>query len=354
MDAGRTGLRLAPVVLAFAIEVLAASPAPAALTVVTTTTDLESITRAVGGDRVTVTSIAHGYEDPHFVQAKPSYMMVARKADLWVRVGLELEIGWEELILDGCRNPRIRIGTPGHLDASEGVLRLEVPQVRVTREMGDVHPLGNPHYWLDPLNARLMARTIAGRLAELGPAQAEVFKANLEAFTRALDARMFGENLVREVGGDALWALAMKGTLPEFLERHGLAGKLGGWLGTLRPHRGTTVVTYHRSWSYFAHRFGLTVPIELEPKPGIPPSPAHLAKVVELMKAQGAKVVLMEPFYSRKAADAVAARTGARVVVCPNSVGGEKDASDYPALMDLIVGRLDAALRGAEGAAGRR
>jgi ABC-type Zn uptake system ZnuABC Zn-binding protein ZnuA len=331
---------------AWAALAFAAAPAGARLTAVTTTTDLKAITEAVGGDRVAVTSIACGYEDPHFVQAKPSYMMAARKADLWVRVGMELEIGWEELVLDGCRNGRIRIGTKGHLDASEGVLRLEVPTTRVTREMGDIHPMGNPHVWLDPLNARLMAKTVADRLAVLDPNGADAFKRNLAAFADALDRRMFGDALVQAVGGDALWALSVKGTLPEFLARHGLTAKLGGWLAAMRPHRGAPIVTYHRSWSYFAHRFGLRVPIELEPKPGIPPSPAHLAKVVELASAQGAKVILVEPFYSRKAPDFVAARTGAAVLVCPNSVGGAPEATDYPALMDLIVDRLTRALAG--------
>jgi zinc/manganese transport system substrate-binding protein len=324
---------------------LAAVPAAAArLTVVTTTTDLKALTEAVGGDHAAVASIACGYEDPHFVQAKPSYMMTAREADLWVRVGMELEIGWEELVLDGSRNPRIRIGTKGHLDASEGVLRLEVPTTRVTREMGDIHPMGNPHVWLDPLNARLMAKAIADRLALLRPEDADAFKQNLRAFTDALDRRMFGDDLVKAVGGDALWAMELKGTLPAFLDERRLTPKLAGWAGRMRPWQGAKIVTYHRSWSYFANRFRLVVAAELEPKPGIPPSPSHLANVVGQVKAQGIKVILAEPFYSRKAPDFVAAKTDATVLVCPNSVGGTPEATDCLALMDLIVDRLIRAL----------
>jgi len=341
---------------AWVATALPASPCNAAsdpLTVVTTTTDLKSLVEAVGGDRVLATSIACGYEDPHFVQAKPSYMMTAREADLWVRIGMELEIGWEELLLDGSRNPRIRIGGPGHLDASEGVLRLEVPSVRVTRELGDIHPLGNPHYWLDPLNGRIVAKAIADRLAQLRASDADTFRKNLATFTAALDTRMFGAEMVREVGGDSLWAMALKGNLGDFLNQHNLTGKLGGWAGRMRPWRGARIVTYHRSWSYFANRFGLVVAAELEPKPGVPPSPAHLATVVERMKADGIKVVLMEPFYSRKSADFVAAKTGATVLVCPNSVGGEKEAADYLVLIDLIVDRLDQALRGRAPAQGK-
>ena len=344
MNRTATAVLAALACLAAGFPAVPCGAASDALTVVTTTTDLKSLVEAVGGDRVRATSIAYGYEDPHFLRAKPSYMMTAREADLWVRIGMELEIGWEELILDGSRNPRIRIGTKGHLDASEGVLRLEVPTVRVTREMGDIHPLGNPHLWLDPLNARLMAKTIADRLAELAPAHADTFTKNCQAFQEALDARMFGPDLVKEVGGDALWTLELKGKLAGFLQERSLASKLGGWRARLLPWRGARIVTYHRSWSYFANRFELKVAAELEPKPGVPPSPAHLAKVVEQVNAEGIKVILMEPFYSRKAADFVASKTGAAVVVCPNSVGGEDKATDYLALMDLIVDRLTAAL----------
>ncbi len=314
------------------------------LLVVTTTTDLAAIARAVGGDKVEVTSIATGTEDPHFIAAKPSYMMAARKADLWIRVGLELEIGYEGLILDGSRNSKIRVGTAGHLDASEGVLRMEVPTQRIDRSMGDVHPLGNPHHWLDPLNGRIVAKNIGLRLTRLAPKHADYFSDRLESFQRELDEHMFGRELVDRVGGGKLWALLLKGRLDSVLGDSGV-GKLGGWLGALQPCAGEKFVTYHRSWTYFAHRFGLVVADELEPKPGIPPSPGHVADVIERIRDEGIKLLLMEPFYSRKAPDLVASQTGIRVVVCANSVGGQAEATDYLTMLDNVVARVSTVLR---------
>jgi len=293
------------------------------LRVVTTTTDLAAIARAIGGEKVEVTSIATGREDPHFIAAKPSYMMATRKADLWIRVGLELEIG--------------------HLDASEGVLRLEVPTQRIDRSMGDIHPLGNPHYWIDPLNGRIVAKNIGRRLAHLTPENAEYFADQTKAFQRQLDERMFGPELVGKIGGGKLWALLLKNRLEEVIDKPGQP-PLGGWLAAMRPYRGRKIVTYHRSWSYFAHRFGLVVAAELEPKPGIPPSPGHVADVIKRVKAEKIKVLLMEPFYSRKAPDLVASETGIIVVQCANSVRGQPEATDYLSLMDGIVNRVSAAL----------
>jgi ABC-type Zn uptake system ZnuABC Zn-binding protein ZnuA len=313
------------------------------LRIVTTTTDLASIARAVGGDKVEVTSIATGREDPHFIAAKPSYMMAARKADLWIRVGLELEIGYEEPILDGSRNAKIRISTPGHLDASEDVLRLEVPTQRIDRSMGDVHPLGNPHYWLDPLNGRIIAKNIGRRLAHLAPEHAEYFAERTRAFRRQLDEHMFGAELVNEVGGGRLWALLLKKRLGEVIDKPGQP-EVGGWLATMRPHQGESIVTFHRSWSYFAHRFGLVVAAELEPKPGIPPSPGHVADVIKRVKDANIKVLVMEPFYSRRAPDLVASETGITVVQCANSVGGQPETTDYVTMLNNVVARVAAAL----------
>jgi len=311
---------------------------PKKLRIVTTTTDLKSIAQDIGGNKVTVTSIATGYQDPHFVEAKPSYMMKARRADLWIRVGLELEIGYEQLIIDGARNGKIRIGTEGHLDASEGVARLEVPSTqKVDRSMGDIHPLGNPHYWLDPLNGKVIARNITERLCKLRERDAAYFRSNFAKFCAKIDECLFGPALVKKVGGDRLCALSQMGTLGQFLKAEGLEKELGGWMGKMWPYRGEKVVTYHRSWSYFAHRFGLVVAEELEPKPGIPPSPRHIQEVIEKMKREGIKVILVEPFYEMKSPTLVAEKTGAKVVRVANSVGGTKEASDYFVLFDYIV-----------------
>jgi ABC-type Zn uptake system ZnuABC Zn-binding protein ZnuA len=307
--------------------------------VVTTTTTLKSLTESVGGDKVKVTSIGAADEDPHFIQAKPSYMMLARNADLWIRVGMELEIGYEGLILDGSRNPKIRIGRPGHLDASEHVLKLEVPTEKITRDMGDVHALGNPHYWLDPLNGRIMAKTIAERLASLAAADANTFQQNYKTFEKALDERMFGKELVEKVGGDKLWALQVKRQLIQYMDDNKLRDKLGGWQARILPLAGQAILTEHKSWIYLTNRFGLTVAGELEPKPGIPPSPAHLAEIIDLVKKSGIKAILLEPFYERKAADLVAEKTGAKVVVCPGAPGGP-ETPDYHGLIDFAVNHL--------------
>ncbi|MFZ0034409.1 MAG: metal ABC transporter substrate-binding protein, partial [Sedimentisphaerales bacterium] len=265
------------------------------LNIVTTTTPLASIAEDVGGNFVSVASIGSGDEDPHFIQAKPNYMMKAKKADLWIRIGLELEIGYEGLILQGSRNPRIQINTPGHLDASEGILKLEVPTEKIDRSMGDVHPMGNPHYWLDPYNGRIIAKNICQRLKLLDPEHVGDYDRNLAAFLSKLDNAM------------------------------------AGWVAKLKPFEHSKIVTYHRSWPYFANRFNLDVVAELEPKPGIPPGPGHILEVINTMKSEKAGVILMEPFYNRDDAEAVAKKTGAKVVVVPNAVN--EQVKDYIAML---------------------
>jgi ABC-type Zn uptake system ZnuABC Zn-binding protein ZnuA len=283
------------------------------INILTTTEDLRSIAEAIGGDKVKVDSLGKGYQDPHFIQAKPSFMIKAKNADLFIRLGLEMEIGYEDLIIDGSRNSKIRIGNPGHLDASEGVGLLEVPTTtKVDRSMGDVHPMGNPHYWLDPENAKIVALNIANRLSELSPGNAAYFQENLAAFDKKMDEKM------------------------------------AQWQKKMEPFKGRKIAIYHRSWPYFVDRFGLVVACELEPKPGIPPSPAHLKEVIDIMKRDKVGVILMEVFYDEKPAQFVANQTGAKVIVVPNSVGGTKEAKDYFGLMDTIVNKLADALGSAE------
>ncbi|MDO9540880.1 MAG: metal ABC transporter substrate-binding protein [Kiritimatiellia bacterium] len=310
------------------------------LKIVTTTSDLAAIAKAVAGDKAIVKNICRGYEDPHFMQAKPSYIVRARDAGLWIRIGAELEIGWEMPVLDGSRNSRIRPGTKGHLDASESVQILEIPTVPVTRAMGDVHPLGNPHYWLDPLNARRIAGAIAERLAELSPGNAAFFRQNAVSFQKALDEKMFGPELIKSIPAERLWAMTEDNSIAAFLCEDANKDKTGGWIKTMQPLRGQKIVTYHKSWIYFTHRFGISVAAELEPKPGIPPTASHLKEVEEIMKAENIKIILQEPFYSVKAAETVAGKTGARVVVVANSVGGDREVVDYVSLIDLIIKRI--------------
>jgi len=322
------------------------------LNIVTTTTNLKSIAQAVGGDHVKVDSITGGGEDPHFIEAKPSYMMKTQKADLWIRSGLELEIGYEELIIDGSRNTRIRIGTPGHLDVSEGIVRLEVPTQKLDRSMGDVHPLGNPHYWMDPYNGRIIAKNICRRLQQLDPTNTQAYETNLAAFLQKIDAAMFGSRLVEKIGGERLWKLQINGTLESFIENSNRQSTtddkesltLSGWLAKFKPYSGTKIVTYHRSWSYFANRFSLIVSAELESKPGIPPSPRHLLNVINAIQGEKIKIILMEPYYNEKDAKAVSVKTGDKVSVVPNAVGDRKEADSYIAMLDNAVEKLVEAL----------
>ena len=330
--------------IALAAACLAQAAVAARIRIVTTTTDLADLARAVAGDAAEVFSITTGREDPHALTAKPSFIVRARDADVWIRVGLELEIGWEPVILRDARNPAIREGAARHIDAAAHVTRLEVPSRRVTRDQGDVHSEGNPHVWLDPLNGRVMAATIAERLAALYPERKSGFEANLRAFEHELDGRMFGRQAVERVGGDALWRAALAGRLEGFLAENDAAATLGGWAACLRPHRGKTVVTYHRSWTYLAARFGLQADLQLEPKPGIPPTARHLASVVETLRARGARVVLQEPFYTRKAAEYVASRTGATVLVLPTMTGGAPEACGYLTMLDNVITALGRAL----------
>jgi zinc/manganese transport system substrate-binding protein len=312
--------------------------------ILTTTTDLADITRIIVGPLADVKSIATGKEDPHFLAARPGYIVQARNADAWIRVGLELEIGWEGPILRDSRNLKIQEGAAGHIDASTNVLVLDVPEGPVTRDMGDVHPFGNPHYWLDPLNGRVLARTIASRLGNLFPRHSATFQENFKSFERQLDVAMFGPALVERYGGDHLWQLLLQEKPLPVEEISEKGTEASGWYGLIKPYQGQSIVTYHRSWIYLARRFGLATPIELEPKPGIPPSSKHLAQVVETVRAQNIRVILQEPFYSRKAADFIADQTGAAVVLCSNTVNGSDQVLSYLQLIDHVVRSLSRAM----------
>src|SRR5437764_9771847 len=263
------------------------------LKVVTATEDLASLTREVGGDRVDVTSIGKGYQDPHFIEPKPSFLLLLKNADLLEVVGLELEIGWLPPLLDQSRNNNIRPGATGYLDVSQGVEILDRPTGNVNRSMGDVHPLGNPHYWLDPANAVRIAIQIRNRLAQLRPADARTFDQRLNAF---------------------------KVRINEANKR---------WMAAMAPFKGTKIVTYHNSWPNFARHFGLNVVDFVEPKPGIQPSPSHTLELIKLMKEQKVKAIVMEPYFDRKTPDSIAAQTGAQVVVMYPSVGGVAGVDDY-------------------------
>jgi zinc/manganese transport system substrate-binding protein len=279
------------------------------LTVVTTTSDLASITREIGGDKVDVTSIARGYQDPHFVEPKPSFLLLLRKADLLVVVGLELEIGWLPPLIDQSRNNKIRPGNPGYLDVSAGVEILDRPTGAVNRSMGDVHPQGNPHYWLDPANAVRIGIQVANRLSQVRPNDAAYFAGRLNAF---------------------------KAKLNEANKR---------WTAALAPYRGAKIVTYHNSWPNFVRRYGLNVIGYVEPKPGVPPSPSHTFELINTMKEQKVKAILVEPYFDLKTPQSIADRTGAKVLVMYPSVGAQPQLDDYVKLFDRNVAELVKVLR---------
>lgn len=322
-----------------------ASQSFAVVKIVTTTSDLASIASAVGGSDVSVSSIIVGARDPHRIEAKPSYMSRVAGANLFIAVGLELEVGYESAILEGSRNSRVQIGAPGHLYASDWVTVLEKPTGAVSRAMGDIHPYGNPHIWLDPYNGRIIAIKIADKLSAIDPGHDKDYKANLTKFLYRLDAGMFGSKLVDRFGGPKLWDWQRSGTLVSKLDANGARGDLAGWEGKMLPLAGKPIVTYHTSFTYFASRFGLRVVDELEPKPGLDPTPGHLAEVIRTVGSTGAKVILQESFYSPKHAQLVASRTNAKVVIVPQNVGHESAASDYISLIDVLVNRVSEGLR---------
>jgi len=293
-----------------ALAVLAtAPPARAAVNVMTATEDLADLTRQVGGDRAKVESIARGYQDPHFVEAKPSFILKLAKADLLVVVGRELEIGWLPSLIQQSRNAKVQVGADGYLDASLTAKILEIPTGQLTRAMGDVHPLGNPHYWLDPGNGRRIAKAIADKLSQMAPADAAYFASRYADFDKRL-------------------AEAEK-----------------RWDATMAPYKGLKVVTYHRSWPNFVDRFGLDVIGYVEPRPGIPPSPGHTIDLIGEMKRQNVKILIVEPYFDLKTPQSIGRETGAKVVVLPPSVGGEKEITDYISLFDYDLNLLVAAIK---------
>src|SRR2546425_13101973 len=306
--------RLCVLALAAAVVVTAtgsAAPARAAgkMYIVTSTTDLASLAQEVGGDRVEVESIARGYQDPHFVEAKPSFLLKLKHADLLIMVGLQLEIGWLPPLITQCGNPKIQPAAPGYLDASQFATILEIPTSQITRAMGDVHPLGNPHYWLDPENGKRIAKEIADKLGEFRQNDRGYFQQQLESFTTRLDQA----------------------------EKR--------WLSMMAPFKGTKLVTYHRSFPNFADRFGLDIVGYVEPRPGIPPTPSHTLDLINEMKRQSVKIVLVEPYFDLKTPNAIGRDTGAKVLMMPPSVGGVKEVTDYFKLFDYDINLLVSALK---------
>ncbi len=272
--------------------------------VVTSTEDLAAIARAIGKDNIDVFAIAKGYQDPHFVDPKPSYLLKLGRADLLIIVGLELEVGWLPPLLQNARNTKILPGNPGYLDASEGCHILQKPTGTVDRSMGDVHPFGNPHYWTDPENGRVIARHVAEKLSSLDGAHASDYAANLKQFETTLSA------------------------------------KEKDWNAIAATFKGVKVITYHNSWPNFAQVYGLDIVNHVEPKPGIPPSPGHVQDLIEQIKREKVSLLLIEPYFDEKLPQKIAADTGAKMLLFPPSVGGVKEIKTYFDLFDYDLGLI--------------
>lgn len=271
--------------------------------VVTTTTDLKSITELIGGNKVSVQSIATGYQNPHFVDPKPSYIISLSNADLFVTVGLDLETGWSPQLLSSSRNPKIQKGSPGYVDASEGVGLLQVPS-SVNRGEGDIHIYGNPHYWLDPLNGKVIARNIANGLERIDPANKEFYEANLHAFFVRIDL------------------------------------KLREWGAKMAPYKGSKIIAYHNEWVYFERRFGLEIVDFMEPKPGIPPSPSQLVKVIREVQANKIRVIISSPYFTTSSSDVVAKQTGVKELTLATSTGAFSSIKNYFDLFDYDIDQM--------------
>lgn len=302
--------RLLPVLFALVASASLGSAAEAKLRVISSLQDFASIAQSIGGDRVETFALAKGYQDPHFVDAKPSFVLQLSRADLLIVAGLELEIGYLPPLIDQSRNDKIHPGNPGYLDASVGCNILQRPTTQVTRAMGDVHPYGNPHYWTDPENGRVVARAIAARLSQLDPAGSATYQKNLAAF----EAR--------------------------------LTQKEAEWTAKMAPYAGTKIVTFHDSWPNFAKAFKLSIAGHVEPKPGIPPSPTHTLEIINLIQAQKIPVILVEPYFDRKTPDSIAGKTGTAVVTFYPSVGGTPAIKDYFTLFDTNIDAFVAAMKG--------
>jgi zinc/manganese transport system substrate-binding protein len=294
-----SGLRYA----IFGLLALGAMLAASAVRVVTTTSDLAAIAREVGGDRVQVTSLADPSQDLHRIEPRPSFVTEISRADMVVRIGMDLDT-WLNGLLDAARNGKVRDGGAGYVDASAGITPLEVPQGKVDGAQGDIHVYGNPHYWLDPQNGKVIAYNILVGLCRVDAAGTDAYKANYDGFAKAIDTHM------------------------------------EGWSKQMAPLNGTKVVPYHTTWSYFYNRFGLVPAGSVEPKPGIPPSGAYLTKLVNNMKHNNVKIVMTTVYYPGRYADVLRDQAGATVLVLPSSVGGSPAAKDYFGLFDATIAAL--------------
>jgi ABC-type Zn uptake system ZnuABC Zn-binding protein ZnuA len=321
------------------------------LRVVATLTTYGSIAKAIAGDRAEVLSLAKGYEDPHFVRPKPSLARNLERADLLLSTGLDLEL-WLPSLVDKANNPAVRSGQRGYVSVSQGISLIEKPEI-MSRSEGGVHIYGNPHIYTGPLNGKIIARNIMIGLRRLDPDGAAHYEASYQQFVKELDRRLFGETLVKLLGSTLLTKLALTGKLIPFLEGQRYKGKklteqLGGWLKQALPLRGRKIVAYHKNWGYFSQTFGIEIVEYVEPKPGIPPSPGHVARVIRTMQEKKIKLLLAASYYDTAKVKSIATRVGAIPVIVGLAVGGEPKITDFFAQFDVWIGRLVEAAKQAD------
>jgi zinc/manganese transport system substrate-binding protein len=316
------------------------------LNVVTTLNYLRAICQEIGGDHVEAVALANPKQDPHYVTPTPRMNQLASKADLFIENGLSLDI-WAKNVVDASGNPGIQPGSRGHLVATINVPVQELP-TEISRAWGDIHPQGNPHVWLDPFNVKIIAANIAGALQALDEGNAASYQQRLEAFKNRLDGAMFGEELLKAIGpsaGDILTRKAKNADLISWLKSKKLDGKLGGWMKQAQQLQGVKVISYHKTYIYFAERFGLKIMSELEEKPGIPPPPRHRDEIIDLVKREGIKVILNDNYYSSDAAEYVASKTNAKVLITYIDVGSAEEATDYRSLISYLLEEILQATR---------
>ncbi len=330
--------------LIFIASLVHAQGTSKSLQVCATVPDLGNLAQEIGGDQVKITVFAKSQEDPHFIEAKPSFIKALSQADLFLQIGMELEIGYAPVLLQNARNSRVLVGAPGYVDCSKVITPMEVPTGIVDRSMGDVHPLGNPHYLLDPLNGLLVARLIRDRLIELRPEKKPLFEERYAMLYRKIGDALVGEKLARKYEFEKLALLYEEGKLEAFLKDQKEEGSLGGWLGMMLPYRGSKVVADHNLWPYLARRFGISLVGFLEPKPGISPTTKHLQALVEMMKAERVKVILSSPYFEIRYAQFVSKNTGAKIVPLAHQVGSRPGTDSYIRMIDYNVRELARAL----------
>jgi ABC-type Zn uptake system ZnuABC Zn-binding protein ZnuA len=315
-----------------------------ALKIVTSFSDFATIAEEIAGDNATVSSIAHGEDDPHFVPPKPSFAMMLRDADLWITTGMDLEV-WSTTLLDKARNRKIMDGEIGFVSASDGVNILEKVE-KADRTEGDVHLMGNPHINTGPANWKAIAQNIAIGLIKVDPQNSDFYEANRDAFIDAVDRALFGDELVELFGGETLTKLLQNKTLFTFLEKDYEGGKLidklGGWLKKALPFRGKKIIAYHKNWSYFADTFGLEIIGYIEPKPGIPPSAKHVQNMIKLIKDQNIHLMLVASYFEKKSPQMIESKTGITALFLPLYVGGIESVDDNFQLMDYWIDQVNA------------